>query len=408
MKKCLFVALAMTVSLGVPVVAGTPADCMSCHDSTDAEYPLLGARLGNEVSGHATLGNSRYANATGCQRCHTNEGYVQYVKMDFDTAKYDLWANSKNADGSNAKDASGKSVPVPYINYPSQPGCFTCHNPHRSGDFTLRTQTVDPKTAAVSNQKITLYDKTVFDGGSGNLCASCHQARGNVQTATAAQKGMISPRGASHHGPEADMLVGANGYEFAGMKYFSSPHYSFVDNTCIGCHMVQPEARYGFSPEIGGHAFTVVGDVHEAELGNVANCIGCHKDIKTVAAKKYINTTITALKNTVYFTIKAKKDYDGNGKVEFVQQEVQGLLDRLVNVGGTGVMQKMANPMFKPDGSFIASKTAYTEAQLGAYANLMYVIEDKSLGVHNSVYTIELLMDSIKAIDPSYDAANRP
>ncbi len=77
-------------------------------------------------------------------------------------------------------------------------------------------------------------------------------------------------------------------------------------------------------------------------------------------------------------------------------------------MGGTGVMQKMANPMFKPDGSFITSKTAYTEAQLGAYANLMYVIEDKSLGVHNTVYTIELLMDSIKAIDPAYDTANRP
>jgi cytochrome c553 len=376
-------------------------DCMSCHGSTGSKYPLLGAKLGYEVSGHATLGDSRYANAGGCQRCHTNEGYIEYQKMGFDTVKYDAFATPP-------APAGGAAPPQPFIAYPSQPGCFTCHDSHTTGDFLLRTQTVDAKTKAVTNQKITLYNKVVFDGGSGNLCASCHQARGNVVTAVAAQKGVISPRGTSHHGPEADMLVGTNGYEFAGKKYSSSPHAMVVENTCVTCHMGQPGTRYGFSPEVGGHAFTVVGDVHEAALGNVSNCLACHKDIKTVAAKKYINTTITALRDTVYFTLKAKADYDGDGAVEFVQQEVQGLLDRLVNTKGTGVMQTMANPMFAKDGTFIASKTAYTNDQLGAYANLLYVIEDKSLGVHNATYTIELLMDSIQALDPAFTASTRP
>jgi len=408
MKKGLLIGLVvLLVCLALPMMAA-PIDCMSCHDSTDATYPLLGAKLGYEVSGHATLGDSRYANATGCQRCHTNEGYVQYVKMGFDTLKYDLWANSKNPDGTDMKDKAGKVVPLSFIEYPSQPGCFTCHDPHRSGSFVLRTQQIDAKTATLVNQKITLYNRVVFDGGAGDLCASCHQARDNVQVATGKQKGMISARGPSHHGPEADMLAGTNGYEFAGKKYSTSPHYTVVENTCVTCHMGQPDTRYGFSPEVGGHAFTVVGDVHEAALGNVSNCLDCHKDIKTVAAKKYVNTNFGTLKDTVYFTVKAKADFDGDGKVEFVQQEVQGLLDKLVNVNGTGVMQTMANPMFKPDGSFIASKTTYTNDQLGAYANLLYAIEDKSLGVHNATYAIELLMDSIQAIDPSFDMSLRP
>jgi cytochrome c553 len=388
-----------------PAPAPEPAkpaiNCMDCHASTGPKYPLFGAKLGYEVSGHKKLGDARYANAGGCQRCHTNEGYIEYVQMGFDTKKYDAFAVPPTPSG-------GTAPAQPFIAYPSQPGCFSCHDPHTTGDFVLRTQTVDKVTKAVTNQKITLYNGVVYDGGTGNQCASCHQARGNVMTATASLKGIISSRGTSHHGPEADMLVGTNGYEFAGKTYGSSPHSKVIENTCVTCHMEQPSARYGFSPEVGGHAFTVVGEVHEAPVGNLNNCLACHKDMKSIAAKKYINTAITTLRDSVYFTIKAKADYDLDGTVEFVQQEVQGLMDRLVNTKGTGVMQTMANPMFKPDGTSVASKVAYTTDQLGAYANLLYVIEDKSIGVHNATYTVQLLMDSIQAIDPKFDVSNRP
>lgn len=400
MKKSLVLGLILLAATAIPAMAAA-SDCMGCHGSTGAKYPVLGAKLGYEVSGHATMGDSRYANAGGCQRCHTNEGYVQYAtQFGYDTAKFDAFATPP------------APAAQPFIDYPSQPGCFTCHDPHTTGDFTLRTQYVDPKTKAVTNQAITLYDKTVFDGGKGNLCASCHQARGNVKTAVTNAKGTISARGTSHHGPEADMVAGTNGYEFAGKKYSTSPHYQMVPDTCVTCHMEQPDARYGFSPEIGGHAFTVVGDVHEAALGNTSNCLACHKDVKSVAAKKlYLadsGLVTTALKDGAFFSIKAKADYDHNGKVEFVQQEVQGLLLKMVNPDGSGVMQTMANPLFTKDGKFANSKTKYSDDQAGAFANYLFVIEDKSLGVHNATYTIELLMDSIKAIDPSFDASNRP
>jgi cytochrome c553 len=400
MKKSLVAGITLLVGLALPAMAMAVIDCMSCHGSTGAKYSLPGAKLGYEVSGHATLGDSRYANAEGCQRCHTNEGYLQHAEMGFDAAKFDAFALPP-------KGADGKTPPMPFIAYPSQPNCFTCHDSHTTGDFSLRTQKADPKTKAVTNQKITLYNKFVYDGGAGNLCASCHQARGDSKTAIPASKGALSPRGMHHHGPEADMLAGTNGWEFAGKKYSTSPHYMIVKDTCISCHMGQPKGRYGFSPKVGGHAFTVVGDVHEVELGNVSSCVTCHKDVKTVAAKKYINTAF-APKDTAYFTIKAKADYDGDGTVEFVQAEVQGLLDKLVNKNGTGVMQTMANPMFKPDGSFANSKAVYTNDQLGAYANFLYVIEDKSLGIHNATYTLQLLYDSIQALSPGFDVSKRP
>lgn len=401
MNRGLIAGLTFFFSLifSLPALAAANLDCMSCHGSTGAKYPLFGAKQGYEVSGHATPGNSRYANAEGCQRCHTHEGYLQYVQMDFATAKFDALAMPTGADG--------KPLPPPFIAYPSQPGCFTCHDPHTTGDFSLRTQKIDPATKAVTHQKITLYNKAVFNGGSGNLCASCHQARGDAKVVIPASKGVLVARGPHHHSPVADMLMGTNGYEFAGKKYASSPHAMIVKDTCVACHMAQPKGRYGFSPKVGGHAFTVAGDVHEAELGNVTACLTCHKDIKTVAAKKY-NDTDFVLKDTVYFTVKAKADYDGDGTVEYVQAEVQGLLDKLVNKNGTGAMQTMANPMFTKDGKFANSKAVYTNDQLGAYANFLYVVEDKSLGVHNATYALQLLFDSIQALDPKFDVSKRP
>ncbi|HUX42363.1 MAG TPA: hypothetical protein VMV83_14440 [Rectinemataceae bacterium] len=400
MKKSLVAGLAMLAAFALPAMAATNLDCFSCHGSTGAKYPLLGAKLSYEASGHATMGDSRYANGQGCQRCHTNEGYVQYAtEFGFDTAKFDAWATP----------AKG---PQPFIDNPSQQGCFTCHDPHTTGDFRLRTQTIDASTGKVTDQVITLYNKTEFEGGAGALCASCHQARGDVKAAVAASKGKVAARGTSHHGPEADMLAGTNGYEFAGRTYASSPHYMVVSDTCVTCHMSQPKGRYGFSPEVGGHAFTVAGEVHEAPVGNTTACLDCHSDIKTVAWQKlYLadsGTVRSDFKDDALFTVKAKADYDGNGKVEYVEQEVAGLLQKMVNKDGTGVMQKMANPFFKADGTFANSKATYTNDQLGAYANYLFVIEDKSLGVHNATYAIELLMDSIKAIDPSFNDKNRP
>ena len=81
--------------------------CVDCHSSTSPKYPLLGAAEGYEHSGHDRgfeneERNSYYANGAGCQRCHTNEGFIEYVET-----------------GSVDSEA--------FVEYPSQPGCFSCH-----------------------------------------------------------------------------------------------------------------------------------------------------------------------------------------------------------------------------------------------------------------------------------------
>jgi len=345
------------------------AACAECHGAAP-KYPLLGARLGYETSGHKNNDNSFYANGGGCQQCHTNEGFIDYVK-------------------------TGKVDDKAFVRYPSQPNCVTCHTQHESWDFTLRT--VKP---------VKLADGSLFDLGKGNLCASCHQARGDVKANVKAMAAKdLRATWGSHHGPQSDVVNGTNAWEFSGRTYSSSAHKAILTDGCVQCHMALPTGRYSLNPAIGGHSFNIAGEVHEAPKVNTAGCLACHKDIKQLG-------------NTEFFDIKAKADFDQDGKVEVVQQEVQGLLDAFVNEKGTGVLQTMSPPMFKKDAkaAFLELSAGWAgtqagqwnEAQVAALWNYKYLLEDRSRGVHNATYTIQVLYDTLKALDPKYDDSLRP
>jgi len=365
---------ALVIAEGVaekPLIRGDfDQSCAACHGG-DAEFPVLGARLGYDTSGHKNNGNSYYANGGGCQKCHTNEGFIEYVK-------------------------TGSVDPKSFVKYPSQQGCFTCHTPHETWDFSLRT-----------SKPVKLTSGAVHDMGSGNLCANCHQvafapARALVKASEA--KNILGHWG-PHHGPQSDILMGSNGYEFPGKRYSSSSHKDVIADGCVTCHMSLPEGRYAFSPSLGGHSFNVVAEVHEAGKVNNSGCIQCHADLKQVPGAEV-------------FDYRAKADYDRDGKLEPVQEEVQGLLDAFVNSDGTGYLQRTNPPMFKPgaQATFLdlgsgwanSKQGSWTEAEVGALYNYKIIIEDRSRGVHNAAYTIQLLYDSLKALDPRLDDSLRP
>jgi hypothetical protein len=340
---------------------GKEVSCFSCHGSQPA-YPVLGAKQGYEVSGHKTNGNSAYANAGGCEQCHTNEGFITWVEK-------------------------GALDPKAWVEYPSQPGCYTCHAPHENGNFDLRT--VKP---------VTLANNVVFDLGSGNLCASCHRARSvAATTAVSMPANKLNANWGAHHGPQADLLAGTNAFEFPGKIYSSAMHSKVIADGCVQCHMSLPDGRYSFSPAIGGHSFNIASDVHEQPKVNLSGCISCHKDIAQVAGKEI-------------YAIAAKEDYDLDGTKEPLQAEVQGLLNRFVNPAGTGLLQKSTPALYKPDGTW---QQPTTDAQLGvgivgALYNYKMVLEDRSLGVHNATYVIQVLYDSIQALDAGFDVSRRP
>ena len=175
----------------------------------------------------------------------------------------------------------------------------------------------------------------------------------------------VSSHFGAHHGPQSDMVNGTNAYEYPGKRYSSSPHKDVLAD----------------------------------------GCLPCHKDIKQ-------------LSGTDMFDIKAKADYDRDGTVEAVQMEVQGLLDALVNENGTGYLQTMNPPMFKKDAKatfhelgsgWAGSKSgSWSEAQIGALWNYKMIIEDRSRGVHNATYTMQVLYDTLKALNPRLNESLRP
>jgi hypothetical protein len=336
-----------------------PKGCVDCHGS-EPKFPVRGIRSQYQTSGHRTLGNASYANADDCQGCHTNEGFIQRAK-------------------------TGKVDTKKHVANPSEIGCFTCHAPHDSGNFSLRT-----------TAKVTLANAVVFDKDKGNLCASCHRARRMPKDEVRARNIPTDSWGA-HHGPQADMLAGTNAYEFPGKKYSFSAHTAMANANCVTCHMSLPSGRYSLAPSVGGHSFRIAGEVHEAHKVNSAGCTtsGCHGSMEQ-------------LKGAPYFNKAAAQDYDGDGKVETAQEEVQGLLEKFVNDKGSGIFQTMKEPMYDAKGKFVNTKTQYPLEAVAALYNYKFVLEDRSKGVHNLTYAVQILMDSLKTLDKNYDDSKRP
>jgi hypothetical protein len=333
--------------------------CAECHGS-EPKYPVRGVRSQYLTSVHRTGGHASYSNSEGCQRCHTNEGFIEFVKK-------------------------GKVDPKAIVANPSEIGCFTCHAPHDTGNFSLR-----------KTDKVTLSNGAVFDKGKGNLCANCHRAVFLPKDEVKARSIPFDFWGA-HHGPQADMLLGTNAYEFPGRTYSKSPHALLPEANCVTCHMTQPRQRYALMPTIGGHSFRIGGEVHEAPKLNNAGCLssGCHAEMKQVPGKHLFDRTAAA-------------DYDGDGRIETIQEEVQGLLQRIINKQGSGLLQTMKDPLYDAKGAFIRNKVQYPVEVVAALYNYKFVLEDGSRGMHNTKYALQLLMDSIKGLDKSFDDSRRP
>ena len=78
-------------------------------------------------------------------------------------------------------------------------------------------------------------------------------------------------------------------------------------------------------------------------------------------------------------------DYDGDGVIDGVQTEVQHLLDKLA----------LQLPPVGQAKSSLSIDATWTQPQLEAAYNYLFVQSDGSLGIHNMAYTVGLLKASI-------------
>ena len=93
-----------------------------------------------------------------------------------------------------------------------------------------------------------------------------------------------------------------------------------------------------------------------------------------------------------------------------MQEEVEGLLTLFVNPDGTGYLQKLSPPIYKPDGSYNSTQEEKMRpvTEVAALYNYKFILEDRSKGIHNVNYTIQVLYDSLVSLDSKFDVSLRP
>jgi len=286
----------------------TDLSCTECHNDTTL---ITGKEAAWAESGHGTGEAYVRGTSASCAGCHSGGGFSDRVA-----------AGITNPDTVEAGDPN-----------PTRQDCRACHQIHTSyssDDWALETTDAVPLYAT---------EGITFDGGKGNLCANCHQAR---RAFPAAENGVISgitSHWGPHHGPQSSMLMGVAG---AGAEGKPSSHATLVEDTCVACHMGEG-ASHTFEP-------------------SVAACQGCHADIE---------------------------DFDFSG----LQSEVQAKLDQL----GEALVAEGVLSEIGADGH--PTVTEAPENVATALFNWIYIAhEDKSLGVHNPAYTRALLDASFEAL----------
>jgi hypothetical protein len=297
---------------------GTPQNCFSCHD--DQNTFLIAATSQWENSFHASGLNIDRGSSSGCAGCHISEGFVQRA---------------------NGEAVTGEENPTVIH-------CFTCHAPHTNGDFRLRW-----------TENARLENGATYDLGAGNLCAACHIARRDVgqyvgSPGSTERVSISSTHWGPHHGPQGDVIIGSNGYEFDGYSYTTSPHRN-NPNACLSCHFEATSNNI-----VGGHAFNMRGDARDeggefASVLNTAACAPCHGDLD---------------------------DFDYHG----IQTELLGLahtLDSLLTEAG-----------LVADGHPNSGAVTNVDSA-GALWNFALFEDDRSWGVHNPKYFRGLLQSSI-------------
>ena len=345
------------------VTKGTPMPtsmdngvCNVCHDG--GGHHVKGTELRN--AGHSDATSQAWTYPVGpsrqdCVRCHSGAGYVSFLKNPTEKA---TWDNSMQT-----------------------VGCATCHDPHSDANSWQLRITGKPVEAAGITK----------DFGLSATCVECHNGR---TQAADAQSGTFP-----HYSTAGEMLSDTGGVTY-GQNVPNSAHAMVVGNLpmanpdpssetvalfgratpgpCVVCHMwpTPADAKDPNRFKVGEHSFNTVSP--DGSFEYTAPCQPCHTGMKD-------------------FNLQAKADYDGNGKLEGVQNEVAGLLKLLQGaIAASGIQPIQGHPYFDQ-----TNKAKWTAQQKNAIYNYLFVrgpegADGKASAIHNFKRSVALLQLSYK------------
>ena len=321
--------------IGITVDAG---NCAQCHDEPwrHNKYSEFENSAHSEViwSNSFAQGSSSQNNSLGnCIRCHDGQGFVNFTKG--------LTTNTTGMKPYQLKNIT----------------CAACHDPHGNDNaYSLRY------TPEGENVLANGYEYNI--GGTGQICMNCHKARkDNVEIISTTVNSHWGP----HHSVQADVLLGQNAAEFNGVPYTSGYHKIALINACADCHMyATTDTGTVTRDRVGGHSFNLYDE--ENDYYHTAACVPCHGEIES------------------WNDFKAAVDFDNDGTVESIPEEIAGL-------------EKLLRIWLPPVGIDSIDYAAITEDdQKKAYFNYQLIAYDGSKGMHNPRFAIDVLTKSIQAL----------
>jgi decaheme cytochrome c component MtrC/MtrF-like protein len=341
---------------------------------------------------------------------------------------------------------------------PQPIGCFACHTPHSIGtaDNVHLDQSI-PVGTVITTQSGGVWGDNKAKGHICAECHQIRQnnnastSAGILANVKGTGKFTVSAPYGPHHGPQADMLLGKGGAEYTGSAtgpggtvafagtYGNSPHTANRNADCVSCHMqddfedINVTGSFSVSPAVGGHSFTNKGIVHGAEkvlavgCGSVTDTVGCHTVAgvtgskgNIVQASNFATTNRYLQAGDAYFKKSTSPTSMVDSNYQFKVNELLskladpaancgGLLDAAATAAGGKHTWTTFNDGVTIDPRCISNGTTTGINKSAAPAddntnasvrflkglwNFKFLLEDKSFGVHNTTYILELLYDS--------------
>ena len=262
--------------------------------------------------------------------------------------------------------------------------CATCHDP---------AQRQEPSATACRRQA---------DRNRPRICPTWGYRPPAPSATTAAPRPLRRQAGSfPHYSAAAEIISNQGGVDY-GMTIPNSPHGQMVgaapvpdpaDKTgktmlfggakpgaCVTCHMwpTITDAKDPNYLKVGAHSFNTVSPDGKFDYG--AACQSCHGEVKD-------------------FNMKSKADYDGNGKVEGVQDEVKGLLNLLVaEFDKAGIKKLDSNPYFT-DTAKMTDKQKQAWYNLRLVYGVMWTGEGKAAAIHNFKRSVSIAAGLLQGPD---------
>jgi formate-dependent nitrite reductase cytochrome c552 subunit len=328
------------------------AACIECHSDTHRE----GIYLAYFDAKHSSGSSWARGTSESCAACHNNEGFIDYIET-------------------GAVATGGYNISNPIT-------CTGCHNDHRSFDFEndgndMAVRTLDAVDFRVFAEDDNLDDYVLDYGNASNLCANCHQPRRGTPTSTdyPGKYMNTSTHWGPHHGPQTALLEGLLGAYTTFTLVEAIPAVQQAAHrtdtgACIDCHMG------GTSDGSYGHSWNPAG----------TNCASCHsapfEDLIVDGLAEDLETLGALLENVVGQAV----------------ARVDGEYEPVFEADGVTPVETIGIVHFD-DGEWHPATGLFDLKIAEAAWNFLFIIEDKSGGIHNPNYANSIIKNSIAAIE---------